>query len=184
MRIICVRTGSKYDEWWEKNLKHMIDNFSGLEYDEFVCIKDDVYDLQVANKLLMFDHFRDGQNLYFDLDVVIKGDCNQFIRDDLTVCHAWWRDIWNSPYNSSIISWSGDYSHVFKKWDADSDYHQVKYYQGIDQYLYEQISPDIYKTGFCSYQTECDDKPEYSVVLFNQRYEEMKKEPWCKKYLL
>ena len=66
MRIICVRTGTKYDSWWEYNLKHMIDKYSGLKYDEFVVIKENLYELQVANKLIMFDKYRSGQNIYFD----------------------------------------------------------------------------------------------------------------------
>ena len=30
LRVICVRTGTKYNEWWENNLKYMVDNYSGL----------------------------------------------------------------------------------------------------------------------------------------------------------
>ena len=79
IRVICVRTGTKYNEWWENNLKYMVDNYSGLKYDEFVVVKENLYELQVANKLIMFDRYRDGQNIYFDLDIVIKDDCNKFL---------------------------------------------------------------------------------------------------------
>ena len=58
----------------------------------------------------MFDRYKDGQNIYFDLDVLIKGDCNHFLRTDFHVCHAWWRDAWHTPLNSSIMSWQGDQS--------------------------------------------------------------------------
>ena len=81
MRIICVRTGNKFDQWYEDNLKYMIDKFSGLQYDEFVVISDDEYE-GVFNKLLMFDRYRTGQNLYFDLDVIITKDCNHFLKKD------------------------------------------------------------------------------------------------------
>ena len=40
----------------------------------------------------MFDKFRDGENLYFDLDVCIYNKLPNLIRKDLTVLHAWWRD--------------------------------------------------------------------------------------------
>ena len=30
MRIICCRFGTKFTDWHVKNLKHMIDNYSGL----------------------------------------------------------------------------------------------------------------------------------------------------------
>ena len=70
MRIICCRFGDKFNNWHVKNLKHMIDNYSGLKYDEFVVVSSDLYG-NWHNKLQMYDIYRDGQNLYFDLDVVI-----------------------------------------------------------------------------------------------------------------
>ena len=79
LRVIAVRTGKKYNQWWEDNLRYMIDKFSNLKYDKFEVITENKYEMQVANKLLMFDMFKDGQNIYFDLDVIIKGDCNKFI---------------------------------------------------------------------------------------------------------
>ena len=33
----------------------------------------------VYDKLQMFNLYKDGQNIYFDLDVLIKGDCNKFL---------------------------------------------------------------------------------------------------------
>ena len=66
MRIIAVNTGVKFGEWYVKNLKHMIDKYSGLEYESFEVIRDEKYEAWF-NKLQMFDKFRDGQNLYFDL---------------------------------------------------------------------------------------------------------------------
>ena len=44
LRVICVRTGDKFDQWYEDNYKYMIDKYSGLEYDDYVVIRDDVYD--------------------------------------------------------------------------------------------------------------------------------------------
>ena len=35
MRIIAVNTGVKFGEWYVDNLKHMIDNYSGIKYDSF-----------------------------------------------------------------------------------------------------------------------------------------------------
>ena len=43
MRIICVNTGNKFDSWYTRNLKHMIDTYSGLKYDEFVVISSENY---------------------------------------------------------------------------------------------------------------------------------------------
>lgn len=156
----------------------MIDIYSGLKYDEFVVIRNDEYE-GVFNKLQMFDLYRDGQNIYFDLDVIIKGDCNHFLRKELTVCHAWWRDAWHTPLNSSIISWRGDRSDVFDFFIKDPEYYMLKYNLGIDQLLYENINLQTYNEsdGYCSYQTVTSEE-NYSVYLFNQLYQEMKLSGW------
>lgn len=184
MRIICVRTGDKYDQWYEDNLKYMIDKYSGLEYDSFEVIRDDVYELSVANKLLMFDRYREGQNLFFDLDVCIKGDCNRFLYESLHVLRAWWRPDYHTPLNSSIISWQGDYSHIYKEWESDPEYYMFKYHKGIDQFLYEQYNPTAIYYGFNSIQTIEEEDPRYTVTLFNQRYEYMKQNGWWSKYFI
>jgi len=156
MRVICVNTGDKYDQWYTDNLKHMVDNYSGLEYDSFEVIDEEVYG-GVYDKLQMFDKFREGQNIYFDLDVLIKGDCNKFITKELTVCHAWWRkdgDFYKiNPINSSIISWEGNRSGIFKFWNEESENLMKVYDRGIDQYLYEVYKPATFTKGFCSFQT-------------------------------
>jgi len=188
MRVICVRTGTKYDKWYEDNLKHMVDNYSGLEYDEFVCIKDDIYDdaYGVFNKFQMFDKYKDGQNIYFDLDVVIKGDCNHFLRDEFTVCHAHWREPFHTPLNSSIISWKGDASHVTETFHEEEDYCLLWYRRGIDQYIYENTTFNMYmkEDGFVSYST-VPYETDVPVYLFNQNYKELKRnKAWFSKYLL
>lgn len=184
LRVIAVRTGDKYDQWYEDNLKHMIDTYSGLEYDSFEVIRDDVYELSVANKLLMFDRYREGQNIFFDLDVCIKGDCNRFLYESLHVLRAWWRPDYHTPLNSSIITWNGDYSHIYNKWESDPEYYMFKYHKGIDQFLYEQFNPTAIYYGFNSLQTIEKEDPKYAVTLFNQRYEYMKQNGWWSKYFI
>lgn len=183
-RVICVRTGDKYDQWYEDNLKHMVDTYSGIKYDEWCTIRDDEYDdNRVYNKLMMFDRYRDGQNIYFDLDIIIKGDCNHFLRKDLTVCHAWWRDPDHTPLNSSIISWQGDRSDIYERFLKEPDIYMMKYWKGIDQYLYEIFDPATYKEGegFCSFQTVTDEE-DYAVYLYNQRFEHLKEKGWWSNY--
>ena len=87
LRIIAVNTGVKFGEWYVDNLKYMIDTYSGLNYDSFEVIRDENY-YSWFNKLQMFDRFKDGQNLYFDLDIVIKGPVPNLLRKDFTLCHA------------------------------------------------------------------------------------------------
>lgn len=189
LRVICVRTGTKYNQWYEDNLKYMIDEYSGLEYDEFVCIKDDVYDdvRGVFNKTLMFDRYKDPneQNIFFDLDMLIKGDCNHFLREDFTLLHAHWRLPYHTPLNSSVMSWKGDASHVTETLHADPEYILFKYNRGMDQYIYENVKYNTYTVddGYVSFQTELEET-DAPVYLFNQRYQELVKEDWYTKYQL
>lgn len=184
LRVICVRTGDKFDSWYEDNLKYMIDNYSQLQYDSFEVIRDNQYE-GVYNKLLMFDRFRDGQNIYFDLDVIIKDDCNYFLQSDFTLCHAWWRKEYHTRINSSIMSWKDDQSHIFNMFDSDPEYFMMKYNKGIDQILYENISFKVYGNlnKYCSYQTVTE-KKQYAVYLFNQNHQAMKLPGWHQEYQL
>ena len=182
IRVICVCTGNKYESIWVDNLKYMVDKFSNINYDKFEVIDNEDYG-DVYDKLQIFKKFTDGNNIYFDLDSVIRDDCNMFIQDKLHVCYAWWRDAYHTPLNSSIISWKGNLSHIYDKFNEDPEYYMLKYHLGIDQYIYENHYHKTYIQGFCSYQTikeECG----YNIYLFNQRQEEMTKFGWWSKYLL
>ena len=187
MRIIAVNTGVKFGEWYVNNLKYMIDKYSGLEYESFEVIRDETYH-SWFNKLQMFDRFRDGQNLYFDLDLVIKGPVPNLLRKDFTLCHAWWRTPDHTPLNSSIISWQGDQSHIFKKFNEDPEYYMLKYNRGIDQFLYENIEYKTYdKVCYSIKGREYDDEDmNYNICLFNQR-KILMEDGWCgwwKKYFI
>ena len=72
MRIICCRFGNKFTDWHVRNLKHMIDEYSGLKYDSFEVIENDIYG-NWYNKFQMYDKFRDGENLYFDSYLLNSG---------------------------------------------------------------------------------------------------------------
>jgi len=185
LRVIAVRTGKKYNQWWEDNLRYMIDKFSNLKYDKFEVITENKYEMQVANKLLMFDMFKDGQNIYFDLDVIIKGDCNKFISEEFKLCWAWWRLPYHTPLNSSIMSWKGDRSDIINKWEEDPEYFMLKYHRGIDQFIYENIKFSTYndKSLYYSFR-EMDTEEKHPVCLFNQRYQNMKDKGWWSNYLL
>ena len=74
IRVICTRTGTKFNHWWEDNLKFMVDKYSALEYDEFVVIKDEIFedDYGTFNNLIMFNRYteKDWVNIAFDLDLI------------------------------------------------------------------------------------------------------------------
>ena len=187
MRIICVNTGNAFGPWFTKNLKHMIDTYSGLKYDEF-CVIDQEKHWAYFNKLQMFDQFRDGENLYFDLDICIKGPVPDLIRKDLTVVYAWWRDRYHTSLNSSIVSWTGDQSYIYREFLKDTKNLEKKYYRGIDQYLEEVFKPQT-DDNVCSSIKHREYEPEpkdHNIVLFNQRHHLM--EPgwkgWWNRYFI
>ena len=187
MRIICVNTGDKYSQWYTDNLKHMIDTYSNLKYNSFEIIKDIEFG-GVYDKLQMFDRFRDDQNLYFDLDILIKDDCNNFISKDLTVCHAHWRTEGKfykiNPINSSIISWYGDRSKIYSFFKNNSKKFMKEYNRGMDEWLWQVYRPKMYSDElYSSIQTE-KKETEVKVCLFNQSYELMKYDKWWINYFL
>ena len=192
IRILCTRTGDKFDQWWEDNLKYMVDKYSKVEYDEFVCVRDDMSDDDYGtfNNLIMFDRYRDDGwiNLAFDLDIVIKGDCNKFLKEDFHVCDSkqWQTEEYYTNHlqiSSDIVSWSGDVSHIYSQVLDDLDYYYVKYHNGIDKYLFDEHNPKRYTEGYTSIQTMTD-YGNYDVVIFNGHYETMKKNGWWAKYTL
>ncbi len=126
MRIICCRFGNKFNQWHVDNLKHMIDTYSGLSYDSFEVIENDIYG-NWYNKLQMYDKFRDGENLYFDLDVIIYNKLPNLIRKEFTLLDdTWWREPAHTPLNSSVVSWTGDKSWIWDKFKSnDTEYLKV-----------------------------------------------------------
>jgi len=187
MRIICVRTGEKYTDWHVNNLKYMIDNYSGLSYNKFEVIENDLYG-NWYNKLQMYDLFRDGENLYFDLDIVIYNKVPNLIRKNFTVLHAWWREPEHTPLNSSIVSWTGDISYIWNKFKKDEDYYLTKYWKGSDEFYYREIDYNTYdKVCYSMKNNEYNSKDDqYSICLFNQNQHLMNEgwTGWWKNYFV
>ena len=143
MRIICCRFGNKFTQWHVDNLKHMIDKYSGLKYDSFEVVEDDLYG-NWFNKFQMYDRFRDGENLYFDLDVIIFDKLPNLIRKDFTLLDdTWWREPNHTPLNSSVVSWTGDVSHIWNTFKANDKHFIDTYTRGSDEWYYKNIK---YKT--------------------------------------
>jgi hypothetical protein len=63
----------------------------------------------------------------------------------------------------------------------DFDYNMVKYYRGIDEFIYKEIK-------YCTYEKVCDTirwdygGGQYSVTLYNDSLEEFKKCKECLPY--
>ena len=185
MRIICCKFGKKYTNWHVRNLKHMIDEYSGLKYDSFEVIEDDLYG-NWFNKFQMYDRFRDGENLYFDLDIIIYNKVPNLIRKDFTLLNAWWRDEYHTPLNSSIVSWTGDVSFIWDKFKSAEDYYLTKYWRGSDEFYYKEIKYNTYdKVCYSIQENEQQDK-NYSICLLNQNKHLMDEgwSGWWKNYFV
>ena len=168
MRIICCKFGKKFTNWHVNNLKHMLDNYSGLYYTDFEVIEDDLYG-NWYNKLQMYDKFRDGENLYFDLDVVIFNKLPNLIRKNFTLLDdSWWREPAHTPLNSSIVSWTGDVSHIWNKFKSNETYYLNKYNKGSDEFYYRELKYNTYDKVCYSIQEDETKNKDHSICLLNQ----------------
>ena len=187
MRIICCRFGTKFTDWHVKNLKHMIDNYSGLSYDSFEVIENDIYG-NWYNKLQMYDKFRDGENLYFDLDVIIYDKLPNLIRKEFTLLDdSWWREPAHTPLNSSIVSWTGDKSWIWDKFKSNDKEYLKTYNKGSDEFYYKQIVYETYDKISPSIKNYIYEKPkDYSIVTLGQMHHILEEgwNGWWSNYLL
>ena len=187
MRIICCRFGKKFTDWHVKNLKHMIDTYSGLSYDSFEVIENDLYG-NWYNKLQMYDKFRDGENLYFDLDMIIYNKLPNLIRKNFTLLNdTWWRESAHTPLNSSIVSWTGDVSHIWNKFKSNEQHYLSTYNKGSDEFYFKEIEYNIYD-NICPSIKDCVyKKPEnFSIVTLGQMHHLLEKgwTGWWSNYLI
>ena len=184
MDIVLVATGDYYgDSWWTDNMEHMLWE-AGAEFDQITIINDVVYG-GVFDKLRVFDICRDyeKQYLYLDLDMVIHSPIDHLLRDNLTVLHAWWREKLHTPYNSSVMSWKGDYSFIYQIFQEDPEFYMTRYNKGIDEYLYRNFDVDKYPP-VCNSKNYGGYNDIWPICLFNQAAHDMRKPGEWTKYLL
>ena len=175
-RIICCRFGDKFTQWHVDNLKHMIDNWSGIQYDEFEVIETDLYG-NWYNKFQMYDKFRDGENLYFDLDMIIYGKLPNLFKKNFTLLDdKWSREPANTPLNSSLVSWTGDVSYIWEKFWPYANEYMGKYNLGSDEWYYKEIEYEMYNPVCPKFKLEgCD--PHFNVCTLGQMHHIME-EGW------
>ena len=187
MRIICCRFGKKFTDWHVKNLKHMIDTYSGLSYDSFEIIENDLYG-NWYNKLQMYDKFRDGENLYFDLDMIIYDKLPNLIRNNFTLLNdTWWREPAHTPLNSSIVSWTGDVAHIWNKFKSNEQYYLTTYNKGSDEFYFKEIEYNTYDNICPSIKDYIYKKPEnFSIVTLGQMHHVLEEgwNGWWSNYLI
>ena len=66
----------------------------------------------------------------------------------------------------------------------DEDYSMIKYWRGIDEYLYKETECQLYERTCWSFMYSTEEM-HYPVCLFNHNFHNMiKKIPWTQKYIL
>ena len=175
--IVCVKLGTKYPSFMVNNLYRMCKQHITHSFN-FFCYTDDAsgldsavnvinfidhgLDITVYNKLFLFSEWMDNQlptypRLYFDLDIIIKGNIDDIItvdQNDLTIIDAEWRrkhdygfPTFHHPFNSSCMVWRSPrtrplWEHVMK----DPEKFMNKYHWGMDSFMFyekESASVDI-----------------------------------------
>lgn len=144
------------------------------------------------NKMYIFDMFREGRNLFFDLDVVIHGNLNYFFEADHTkpkFIYSHWKegaplDVYDTFMNSSVILF-GDASYIWDKFQEDQEMF-MSIYKGIDRFIWnEKIKVDFFPRGIVySYWKENEQfKSDHSVCILNHNPKPHEiKESWIHEY--
>jgi len=166
LELILVNTPPKFGDtkWTDRILER-------VKCDSVHIITNSIFG-GVYDKLRIFDECREEkQYLYLDLDMVIRGDCEHLLRKDFTLLQAWWRPTYHTPLNSSIMSWFGDRSDIFEKFNSDPDYYMVKYHKGIDEFFFKETQYETYDKVCDCYDWPTDG--EYPITLYSQNLDQM-----------
>ena len=149
LNVICVNVGNKYSNQYVENLYNMVKRNLTFDF-TFWCITDRQQSPHINtllppagikswwNKLWMFSKDANlvGTNLYFDLDVVICGSLDKFVKFDGDFCilqdfnrafHPTYQ-----VYNSSIMRWSNDYHSMWDEFSINPKFWQEKYHGDQD----------------------------------------------------
>jgi hypothetical protein len=170
IKIVCVlkTEGSKiYNPEWVYKLENTLKRNISIPF-EFVCLSDIplrcnyvLLDSGMSgwwNKLQLFKPglFTD-ETLYFDLDIIISKSLDRFIENLRSMPFTFLMA--NEPpmgiYNSSIMYWKDDQSHLYKQYISNPEVHHEKYrskYFLGDQAFIQEHQPNI---GFLN---DCVDK--------------------------
>lgn len=120
--VLCVCVGNKYRDEDVFCLRRQVKRHLRKKH-RFICLSDRERDginclvPRTTNdgwwaKLQLFYHFQDnGQYLYLDLDTVVVGDLFPLLSDKLSMPKNWAQS-GHGGGQSSVMSWSGDYSMI------------------------------------------------------------------------
>jgi len=127
LTVWCVFTGDKYVDDDVRILRDMVSRQLALPH-RFLCLADrqiEGVDTLISHlewpgwwlKLALFWVSR-GQNLYLDLDSVVVGPLEPLLSDQLSM-PANWAQSGHGGCQSSVMSWSGDYTAIPGSFDPD-----------------------------------------------------------------
>lgn len=219
MNIVCVKWGDKYSaEYVNKLYSMVLRNVCGKSIN-FYCYTDDPVDIRKEVnvvkiktdlthwwlKLDLLKLFDQGENILFDLDVVILNPLERLFSvktRTLSVLYSQWKEGYVSPratekfptlYNSSIMKWQDNQGlEVYDYFQKNKDMILFKY-QGIDRYLFnEPVQIDLLPTSIAySYwqgvrfgkdTTPEKLRKEYEVCILNHGIKQQEINSWIKNY--
>lgn len=195
INILCVNVGTKYSPDYVYNLEYMVKNNISTPF-TFRCITDrpDLYKntIQVEKGLpgywAKMCAFRETEScLYFDLDMIIHGPVEQFVKKDLTMIECDWKSpdkLYSTDehpaqgitlQNGSIMSWD-DRRDLYDKFMENPEANMEKYV-GDDRYVQHVGHAQSYDCGLVySYRDGADwygdtepfkYRKDWSVALFH-----------------
>ena len=93
-----------------------------------------------------------------------------------SILYDWWREEHHTPLNSSVISWTGDVSHIWKKFKANDQFYMEKYNKGSDEFYYREIEYETYDPVCYSIKNHLyKPNPKFSICTLGQMHHLMEK---------
>lgn len=218
INILCVKQGTKYNAEFVNKLYSMVDRNMPVNF-QFYCytdnpdtIRSEVNIVPIKSdlekwwpKIDLLDIFDSGDNILFDLDIVILNKlerlCSTKTRT-LSVLYSQWKEGYLQPrrvekfptlYNSSIMKWSGNQGKDVYNYFMQHKQSILFKYEGVDRYLFnEPVDVDLLPTSIAySYWKGVrfmkDTTPEklrsdYEVCILNHGPKNSEVDSWVGKY--
>jgi hypothetical protein len=219
MNIVCVKWGDKYSAEYVNKLYSMVLKNSCGQSINFYCytdnptgIRKEINIVEIKTdlthwwlKLDLLKLFNTGENILFDLDLVILNPLERLFSvktRTLSVLYSQWKEGYVLPraterfptlYNSSIMKWQDTQGlEIYDYFQKNKEMILFKY-QGIDRYLFnEPVQVDLLPTSVAySYWQGArfgkDTTPEklrndYEICILNHGSKQQEIDSWVKDY--
>jgi len=201
MNFYCVKVGSRYSDEFVIKLESMISRTYDKPY-TMNCITDDASTLPKYiktieaptrlqkwwSKMVLFDEDFIEEGVFFDLDIVIKGDINEIHRPDLymKMLHTSWVDLAKlreetignrqryCSINSSVMSWNKETkrNHIWKYF-VDNQEKIMSVFTGIDSFIEHRFPND-----YVLYERPLDQ----IHIMLDKKQDELREDKWIQDY--